>query len=238
MAAPTLPGNRAIGVDTSHFQSDKGQIDWVKVKASGIQFAFVKATEGSGHVDRDFHDDWPAIYKAGILIRGAYHYGIISGDPIAQANHFITTVRAAGKIGPGDFLILDAEDVYSYSRHVGPVAASKWVTSFLDEVVRLTGLPRKRVLVYTGAWWWKPRTANYAGPANAGHPLWLSAYVGESRIESQDLPGPWPVWRFWQWTSSGTVPGVNGRIDKNVFNGTYRGLWWLSGRPLKRFPRK
>ena len=36
------------GIDVSHYQ---GTIDWAKVKASGVQFAYIKATQGASFVD-------------------------------------------------------------------------------------------------------------------------------------------------------------------------------------------
>lgn len=224
---------RPWGPDVSHHQ---GTVDWAKVSAAGARFAAVKATEGQRSVDSQFARNWPAIYKAGIKIRIAYHYAHIESDPVVQAQHFVSTVRAAGKITRGDFLALDAEDVCDASRRISPAATARWCMAFLDEVVRLTGLPRKRVLVYTGQWWWQPRTGSSIAPAIAGHPLWLSGYVGdEKRLRSK----PWRVWRFWQYTNGTspkpvTTPGI-GRCDRNVFNGTYRGLWWMSGRPLRLF---
>jgi len=231
----TAPADRPRGIDVSHFQFD---VDWKRVKDSGYSFAFVKATEGLGNVDSKFAKNWPAIYKAGIKIRGAYHYGHIESDPAVQAAHFVATVRSAGKIARGDFLILDAEDVCSASRRISPAKTAAWVNTFLDEVVRLSGLPRRRVLLYTGDWWWSPRAGGSNAAAVSGHPLWLSAYVSEARLNAGKLWEPWPTWRFWQYTSSGKVDGVNGNVDKNVFNGTARGLWWLSGRPLRLFGRK
>ena len=36
------------GVDVSNWQ---GTIDWQKLHSQGVSFAFIKATEGSGHTD-------------------------------------------------------------------------------------------------------------------------------------------------------------------------------------------
>jgi len=222
---------RPWGPDVSHYQ---GNVDWRKVKASGASFAFVKATEGETGVDSALAHNWPAIYKAGILVRGAYHYAHIEGDPKLQAAHFVKTLNSVGHVGRGDFLILDAEDVCSKSQKIGKAATSAWVMTWLNEVVRLTGFPRKRVLVYTGSWWWGPRTGNYEGPERAGHPLWLSAYIPEGKLDYS----PWRIWRFWQFSSKAHVAGVEGNCDKSVFNGSARGLWWLSGRPLRLFGKK
>lgn len=223
---------RPWGPDVSHHQ---GTVDWRKVKEAGASFAAAKATEGLRGLDREFARNWPAMFKAGIKIRIAYHYAHIESDPYEQARHFVSTVREAGRIGRGDFLALDAEDVCKTSYRISPGATADWCQKFLNEVVRLTGLPRKRVLVYTGQWWWTPRTGGDDGPAKTGHPLWLSGYVSdEKKLSSR----PWRVWRFWQYTNGTnprviSTPGI-GRCDRNVFNGTYRGLWWLSGRSLSR----
>ena len=220
-------GERPWGPDVSHYQ---GRINWPKVKAAGAGFVFLKATEGTS-VDSRFHDRWSGIYKAGFKIRGAYHYAHIEGDPIAQARFFVSTLLSAGKITAGDFLILDAEDVDKDSRRISPRATAAWVKAWLDEVVRLTGLPRSRVLVYTGPWWWNPRTGDSAIAVD--HSLWLSKYVAEPSVKPDDWL-PWRIWRFWQYTDKRFVSGI-GPCDASYFNGSSRGLWWLSGRPLRLF---
>ena len=48
---PVQNGDMVEGVDVSHYQ---GEIDWSKVEADGISFAFVKATQGTREVDRRF----------------------------------------------------------------------------------------------------------------------------------------------------------------------------------------
>ena len=109
----------------------------------------------------------------------------------------MSTVREAGRIGRGDFLAWMPRT--SARRPTGsPGATADWCQKFLNEVVRLTGLPRKRVLVHTGQWWWTPRTGGDDGPAKTGHPLWLSGYVSDEKKLSSK---PWKIWRFWQYTN-------------------------------------
>ena len=45
------PSSDCDGIDVSHHQ---GLIDWEAVSATKVQFVFLKATEGSTHVDRRF----------------------------------------------------------------------------------------------------------------------------------------------------------------------------------------
>src|SRR5687768_1484289 len=57
------------GIDVSHHQ---GAVDWKKVEAAGIDFAYIKATEGRDHRDPRFDANWRA--AEGALARGAYHF--------------------------------------------------------------------------------------------------------------------------------------------------------------------
>ena len=43
------------GIDVSHHQ---GEIDWTAVKASRVEFAFIKASEGGDFRDREFARNW------------------------------------------------------------------------------------------------------------------------------------------------------------------------------------
>ena len=43
------------GVDVSKYQGD---IDWPRVRSSGVAFAYIKATEGGDHADERFLDNW------------------------------------------------------------------------------------------------------------------------------------------------------------------------------------
>jgi GH25 family lysozyme M1 (1,4-beta-N-acetylmuramidase) len=61
------------GIDVSSHDHTTGGIDWPGVAASGVQFAYVKATEGSSYLNPYFHDDYISAKGAGILT-GAYTY--------------------------------------------------------------------------------------------------------------------------------------------------------------------
>src|SRR5262245_49797633 len=83
------------GVDVSHYD---GTIDWAKVKAAGIDFAFMKATENLNFVDPTFATNWTNAGTAGV-IRGAYHFFRASVDGAKQAEFFVQTT---GLPEPGD----------------------------------------------------------------------------------------------------------------------------------------
>src|SRR4051812_36603912 len=80
-AGPALAQATTLeGVDVSHWQ---GPINWASVAASGISFAFCKATDGATTVDQTFATNYAGM-KANNIVRGAYHYGRPAQDPIAQ----------------------------------------------------------------------------------------------------------------------------------------------------------
>ena len=60
------------GVDVSYYQ---GEIDWEILAEENIDFAFIKATEGSSHIDTKFKENWEQSGKTR-LKRGAYHFFI------------------------------------------------------------------------------------------------------------------------------------------------------------------
>src|SRR5687767_14111397 len=58
------------GVDVSKYQGD---IDWDRVRAAGMRFAYLKVSEGGDVVDPRFYENWENAARAG-LPRGAYHF--------------------------------------------------------------------------------------------------------------------------------------------------------------------
>ncbi len=189
------------GIDVSKYQHDDGRaIDWGAVKSSGRTFAFLKATGGSNRVDPWFAREWASAGRAGI-VRGAYHYADPSSDPEAQAALVVQTVgstREAGNLG----IALDLES----DGGLGPVALAAWAHRFLDAVEARTG---RTPILYTYVYFWQHAMAN--NTSFGAYPLWLARYADQP-------PAPlagWSQWTFWQYSSSGSVPGIVGTVDRN-----------------------
>src|SRR5687768_18529993 len=58
-------GYEVKGVDVAHYQ---GEIDWQTLASQGIDFAWIKATEGSSHVDPRFEENWSRAHETGLLV--------------------------------------------------------------------------------------------------------------------------------------------------------------------------
>jgi lysozyme len=180
---------RTLGIDVSHYQGD---VNWLTVASSEVQFAFAKASEGTSSDDR-FAKNWQGMQAAG-LYRGAYHFGHPGTDPETQAVHFASLV---GPLGFRDLPpVLDLEQADGHKAQ--DVLA--WARTFLSKAEQLFG---RKLIVYTGAFW-RDTLANPA-PDDffSARALWLAGYAPETKLI---VPKTWSSWTFWQY-SEGTLNG-------------------------------
>ncbi|EIW55257.1 glycoside hydrolase family 25 protein [Trametes versicolor FP-101664 SS1] len=198
------------GIDVSHFQ---GTVNFNTVKANGLAFAYIKATEGTTFEDPDFSAHYDSATTAG-LIRGGYHFAHPDESSGAtQAKFFLAHGGGWSKDGitlPG---ALDIEYNPSGAECYGLSAASMvaWVKDFSDTYHASTGV---FPVIYTTTDWWATCTGNSAAFAST-NPLWIARYA--STIGT--LPAGWSFATFWQYADSGPNPG-----DQDEFNGSLQGL--------------
>jgi GH25 family lysozyme M1 (1,4-beta-N-acetylmuramidase) len=215
-----LSGSQQRGIDVSHWQ---GSINWSSVRSGGIIWAYMKATEGTSYTDPRFDRNYRASYRAG-LIRGAYHFALPNrSSGAAQARFF---VRNGGSwSGDGQTLppALDIEynpygrDCYGLSaRHM-----RRWIRGFSNTVKNRSG---RYPVIYTTLDWWTRCTRNNGRFGNT-NPLWIARWSSSPGT----LPNGWAFWTFWQYTSSGSVTGISGDVDRDVFNGSLDRLRALAG---------
>lgn len=199
---PETPGEEdpkvLKGIDVS---SNNGHIDWPAVAASGVRFAVVKASEGCGYVNPQFCQDRRDAHAAGLQV-GCYHYARPDQTSAqAEAEQFLSAV---GRLEPGEFLALDLE--------TGDGDLLGWALTWLRAVERAVGF---KPLLYSGLWFMQPH--NLVGSAElAEYGLWLAAW---GTTPPAPAP-PWPFVAIWQHSSTGTVPGIQGQVDLDQFNGT------------------
>lgn len=194
------------GIDLSRFQT---AVDWSVARANGVNFAFIKATEGGDQLDPMFATHWRDATSAGVP-SGAYHFYYHCRPAIEQARWFIAHVpRVKGALPP----VLDLEwtptsPTCRLRRDAATIRAEAQI--FLTAVQRHYG---QRPIVYTAIDFfednelWKLPGAQFWLRSTAAHPADL--YDGHP-------------WQFWQYSSTGHVPGIAGKVDLNVFSGTER----------------
>lgn len=201
-AAPTGP-------DVASWQHPGGApINWGAVRASGEQFAIVKATEGLTYVNPYYVQDSVGIKAAG-LIRGTYHYADVS-QPAAPQAALYAAVGLGNRL-PGDLPpVIDIEDAKGRS----PAQLSAWLREFLVTTEALSG---QRPIIYTYPNFWRTAMGNTC--EFRSYRLWIADYNGGSG-PTLPLPGCWSGWEFWQHTDAGRLPGIAGPVDRNVYSGT------------------
>jgi lysozyme len=204
----------ARGVDVSSYQHPGGQpIDWARVRAAGISFAFIKADEGprgSGrYVNPYFRADWDGARRAGVLV-GAYHYARprrpVAATADADARAFVSGVGpslARAGLPP----VLDLEEAGG----LGPAEVRAWASQWLATVEALTG---RTPVVYTARWFWDGFAG--AAPVLGRYPLWVARYADAPGT----LPAGWATWSFWQHAATGRVPGIPTPVDLNLSCGS------------------
>ncbi|HEX5569084.1 MAG TPA: lysozyme [Streptomyces sp.] len=200
------------GIDVSHWQ---GTINWTSVRNAGIQFAWIKATEGTSYKDPMFNTNYPAAYHAGV-IRGAYHFALPNvSSGATQAGYFASNGGAWSRDNltlPG---VLDIEhNPYGAMCYgLSTTQMRSWINDFYNTYKARTG---RDVVIYTTASWWNTCTGSWTGMSGKS-PLWIAHWTTNS---SPTLPSGFPTWTVWQYTSTGTVSGVSGNVDRNKFNGS------------------
>jgi lysozyme len=200
------------GIDVAKYQ---GTINWTALKRAGIQFAFIKATEGGDHTDERFQANWLGAKLAG-MPRGAYHFYYFCRPAFEQARWFIEHVpREPGALPP----VLDMEWNHkspSCDFRPEPPAVRREMLVFLQRLKEHYG---KAPLIYTTIDFYRDNELWRI----QGYEFWLRSVADHP----EDLY-PRQKWAFWQYTGTGRVSGIDGDTDINVFNGDAK-AWkkWL-----------
>ncbi|MFK4340833.1 MULTISPECIES: GH25 family lysozyme [unclassified Paenibacillus] len=193
----------AQGIDVSHYN---GNIDWQQVAAAGKTFAFIKATEGTAYQDNQFLANVQGARDANILV-GAYHFlnATTTDGARQEAANFARAIESAG----GSLDLPPVMDYENNPKGLTPSQISEVAHAFLDETEKLTGrLP----IVYTGNVF-----ASKFDPTLSMYKLWVARY---STTQKPTAVPAWDNWWAWQYSSTGSVPGIRGNVDLNEFNGT------------------
>jgi len=164
-------------------------------------FVFIRASGERGKDSRYTEN----FIKAGELgfLRGSYHYLCIERTKEQQVADFMD-IYQKGELPP----VVDVEDA-------GLSAAL--VKSFVDTIKARTG---EQPIIYTRKSFWDVDIGAGETWAKA-HDLWVAHYTNPDNPNAPLVPGIWNGdWRFWQYSGSGTIPGIAGQVDLNVFNGT------------------
>ncbi|MDY8110748.1 GH25 family lysozyme [Fulvimarina sp. 2208YS6-2-32] len=208
------PGDYPVhGIDVSKYQGD---IDWQTVARSGIEFAYLKATEGGDQLDTRFLENWREAKSAGVP-RGAYHFWYHCRPGTEQADWFIRNVpKDPGALPP----VIDVEWTPFSPTCTKRPPRDELIRDVLSMADKLEAHYGQRPVLYIPIDVHRERWVD----ATNSHEIWARAVR-----DHPDNVYERRKFRFWQYTETGSVPGIRGGVDKNAFAGT-RADWnkWLS----------
>jgi GH25 family lysozyme M1 (1,4-beta-N-acetylmuramidase) len=169
---------------------------------------------------------------------GAYHYcHPESNTPAAEASHFWAVAGPYILSDGKTFMpMLDVEGSALPNAHTGANSLSDWVNTFCTEIVQdaANAGVSIRPVIYVSA-------GTGACDLDTTVAQWFSDIANYGNVDGNNDPTtgtPWScctgceafgsgVWTCWQYASAppdGSVPGVSGNCDVDVFNGTIQTL--------------
>ena len=189
------------GIDVSHYQGD---IDWESIEKQGVEYAYIKATEGSSFVDECYGANRNKAEETGIHT-GFYHFFSFESPGITQAENYVNTV------GELEGHLLPAVDIEYYgSQHPDKAAVNKELTDMLEYLEEYYG--RKPVIYSTQSFY-----SEYLKDGYEDYPLWIrNVYM----LPVQD-------WTIWQYSDRLVLDGMHGQekyTDGNVVRGAISDL--------------
>lgn len=191
------------GVDVSNHQAE---VDMAALSGQGVQFVYIKATEGTSYVDDYFDENWAAAKAAGVPC-GAYHFFSFDTPGAGQAENFISTV------GPLDGCLVPVVDVewYGDKERRRPFKADvvRELSAFLDALEAEYGV--KPMLYAQGVLY-----DEYLADDFADYPRWVRSVYFPIGLYLDD-----DAWTLWQYSDSGRLEGSTGHeenFDLNALN--------------------
>jgi GH25 family lysozyme M1 (1,4-beta-N-acetylmuramidase) len=205
------------GVDVAGWQHPNGErINWAKVAKSGVQFAAVKTTEGTYYRNPFALTDLAQAKAAGLSVV-AYVFAIPNGNggsasATAQADYLIKDLASLDGPMPPIMLDIEYNPYGAVCYGLSQSSMRSWIAQFSSEVQAKTG---QEPIIYGPGPWWQDCTG---GTSRFGQfPLWVPDWTTASRPA---LPNGWSNYAFWQYSSDGTVRGIDaaGNTDLDQIN--------------------
>ncbi len=183
------------GIDVSHHNGD---INWQAVKDSGIEFAIIRTGYGRENwdkqTDRKLRANIDGAKAVGMPI-GAYHYSYATNpeEALREADFFIDRLKGTQWEYP---VFFDFED--KCQKGLSIEQKTDIITTFLQKL--------QEAGYYCGYYTFLNWQRNCLDMSRLGsNELWIAHWNSECGCQQ-----PYGIW---QYTSNGSVPGIEGRVD-------------------------
>ena len=191
LSIPSTAQAATAGIDVSKYQ---GAINWSAVAASGVTFTFIKAGSTNSGVDPYFTTNIAGAQAAGIRT-GVYIYSYATSVAAAQAEAKLV-LQWVANANVNYPIALDIEDSVQKGLDANTVTA---MCNAFGDVIAAAGYTP---IIYTYTNFYKSHITSALK-----YPKWIAQYG-----DSCDTPG----YSIWQYSSSGSVAGISGRVDMNI----------------------
>lgn len=201
-----------MGIDVSKYQ---GYIDWEKVKEAGFSFVMIRVGyRGYGQAGTMRPDEMASSHywgakSAGLQI-GAYFFSqAISVEEAREEARYALELTKDWEL---DFpIVYDWEYINETARtaNVDADTLTACVKAFCQEISDVG----KKPMVYVSPWF-----GNLHLDQLAGYPQWIALYKDQMNYKYH--------FDMWQYTCTGSVPGVQGEVDINIFFPYWEGEEW------------
>jgi len=178
------------GIDIASYQQN---VDFNKVKDSGVEIVYIKATEGITYKNPLLKSQYRGAIEAGLKV-GFYHY-LKANDPILEAKFFLSVING---LPAKCKYVIDVE--VSLGQTIAKISSN--VRAFADHLIS----NGKEVCIYTGDDFYSNNLDNSV----KNIPLWVSHY-GVAKPDAINYVG-------FQYSGSGSVNGVTGSVDLDEFS--------------------
>lgn len=200
-----LTDESVLGIDVSKYQ---GQIDWQQVKAAGIEFVMIRlgyrgyGAEGKLNEDPFAQDNYRGAKEAGLKV-GAYFFSqATSVEEAEEEARFAMEISGEWELEMP--LVYDWECLADDYRTVGVDA--RMLTDYTKAFCNAVEAGGYDSMIY-----FNPdqsqKQMNLEELVDYG--FWLAMY-------SDQMDYPYKV-DMWQYTNTGSVPGIAGNVDINLF---------------------
>ncbi len=187
------------GIDVSHYQ---GSINWDEVvNSTPISYVYLKATEGASLVDDTYQRNLTEARRVGLSV-GSYHFYRPNVEWQRQFDNMTSVVRADDQ----DLVpIIDIE-------HRGSVSEDVFIADLKAFIEKVTAYYGKKPLLYT--------YHNFYNRYLQGQFSDYHFMIARYRSDSPTLDDG-KDYIMWQYTSSGSIPGIRGHVDRSKIMGNF-----------------
>ncbi len=200
------------GIDVSRYQGD---INWEKVAADGVEFAFIRVgyrgySTGLLTVDEKFEENMVGALRSGVQVGVYFVTQAINEEEAAEEARFVLEKIAPYKVNWP--VVIDLEEATGSNPRTAVLDAqsrTRVIKSFCD-TIREGGYDP---MLYCNIRWYMDEMDI---SQLAGYDKWLAQYFNRPFFPYE--------FTIWQYTNTGKVDGIEGNVDIDISMYNY-GAW-------------